>query len=429
MNQMFDPKASLAFFQKELKENLLSFWLPRCLDTENGGYLNCFTNDGSKLVSKDKYTWSQGRFLWMFSKLASTESDMFSPEERKTFLDLAKNGRDFLLSHVLMGQSDWRCVFLMEADGTPKYVEGFNELDMSISADCFVVMGFAKYAVAADDEESFLFAKALNDSVWERYQSGNFKSLPYPISPRFQSHAKPMLLCNVNCELYEAAKRFDPEYASLTRERIRFCYEEDFTVFMDENRLVHEFRYTGGDFPENLFGQHVNPGHTLEDMWFQLEAQSILGLDTYDRDIAEIVKNTMKIGWDKEFGGILHFVTCDGLGMTGEVGDAADEPQMKLVLDDWGSKLWWVHSEALYTTLLLYFHTGDGEFLTLHEKVKEYTFRTFPNPDREIGEWIQIRTREGNPQEKVVALPVKDPYHIIRNMILIIELLEKQIRR
>ena len=46
-----------------------------------------------------------------------------------------------------------------------------------------------------------------------------------------------------------------------------------------------------------------------------------------------------------------------------------------------------------------------------------------------MGEWIQIRTREGKPQEKVVALPVKDPYHIIRNVILIIELLEKRRER
>ena len=66
----------------------------------------------------------------------------------------------------------------------------------------------------------------------------------------------------------------------------------------------------------------------------------------------------------------------------------------------------------------------DEDFLRLFEKVFDYTYKTFPNPNREIGEWIQIRTRDGAPQEKVVALPVKDPYHIIRNVILIIELLE-----
>ena len=63
------------------------------------------------------------------------------------------------------------------------------------------------------------------------------------------------------------------------------------------------------------------------------------------------------------------------------------------------------------------------------DKVFDYVFSTFPNPDKNVGEWIQIRTREGRPQEKVVALPVKDPYHIIRNVILIIELLEKRKKR
>ena len=73
----------------------------------------------------------------------------------------------------------------------------------------------------------------------------------------------------------------------------------------------------------------------------------------------------------------------------------------------------------------MYLNTGDPELLSWFERIKDYTFSTFPNPDRSVGEWIQIRTREGDPQDKVVALPVKDPYHIIRNVLLIIELLEK----
>ena len=77
---------------------------------------------------------------------------------------------------------------------------------------------------------------------------------------------------------------------------------------------------------------------------------------------------------------------------------------------------------------LLHFATGDGELLSMFERVFEYTYKTFPNPDRDVREWIQIRTREGAPQEKVVALPVKDPYHIIRNVVLITELLERKLR-
>ena len=415
----------LEFFKNELMENLLWFWMPRCLDKEHGGYLNCFSNDGSKLVSTDKYTWSQGRFLWMFSKLYMMESDMFSKEERETFLTYAKNGRDFLYEHVLMGEGDWRCVFLMNADGSPKCVEGHEGYDLSISADCFVVMGFAAYARAAGDKDAYEFAKQLGESVWTRYQSGNFRSLPYPVSPQYQSHAKPMILTNVCCELYRAAQVFDSEYAKDVLEKIRTCHEEDFEVFVDDKNLLHEFKYTDGDFPNDIFGQHINPGHTLEDMWFQLEASDLLGDTRYHETIANVTKATLKHGWDEEFGGFYHFICCDGLDTKYEVGDAKDEPQLKLVMDDWGSKLWWVHSEALYTTLLLYKRTGDEVFLEWFEKIKNYVYKTFPNPNREIREWVQIRTREGKPQEKVVALPVKDPYHIIRNVVLIIELLEK----
>ncbi len=418
----FDTKHYLDFFTTELKDNLLYFWMPRCLDTEHGGYFNCFTNDGSRLVSKDKYVWSQGRFLWTFSKLAVMEGDLFTKSEREEFLRYAKSGRDFLLKHVLIGKDDWRCVFLTEADGTPKYVDGYKELDMSISADCFVVAGFAMYSVAANDRESYEFAKKLGNSVWERYNSGNYRSLPYPLSPRFDSHARPMILTNVNCELYRAAKIFEPDYANEILKNIEYCHTLDFERFCDENSLIHEFTYADGSFAQNLFGQHINPGHTIEDMWFQYDAQSILNTNKYWDKIQSVVKKTFATGWDNEFGGLLHFIGVNG-DMSGEDGDAKDESQLALVKGDWDSKLWWVHSEALYTSLLMYDKTNDAEFLDLFLKVFDYTYKTFPNPDRQIREWIQIRTRDGRPQDKVVALPVKDPYHIMRNVILIIELL------
>ena len=103
------------------------------------------------------------------------------------------------------------------------------------------------------------------------------------------------------------------------------------------------------------------------------------------------------------------------------------EPVERQVREGWGDKLWWVHSEALYTTLLCYHRTGEARFLEWHEKVFSYTFRTFPNRDPEVREWKQICKRDGSPQDKVVALPVKDPFHITRNLILILELLETMI--
>ena len=98
-------------------------------------------------------------------------------------------------------------------------------------------------------------------------------------------------------------------------------------------------------------------------------------------------------------------------------------------LSDWSSKLWWVHSEALYTSLLCYLKSGDPAFKEWFERTFDYVFSTFPGKDPEIREWIQIRTREGAPLEKVVALPVKDPFHITRNLLLILELLYGEMHR
>jgi len=106
----------------------------------------------------------------------------------------------------------------------------------------------------------------------------------------------------------------------------------------------------------------------------------------------------LKHGIDYEYGG---FYTC---------------------FDNSGKRL--LSTEALYTLLLAGTLTGDGSFTDLYGMVHDYTFRIFPNPDKETGEWIQIRDRQGNPENKFVALPVKDPFHIIRNIILIIELLD-----
>ena len=69
---------------------------------------------------------------------------------------------------------------------------------------------------------------------------------------------------------------------------------------------------------------------------------------------------------------------------------------------------------------MLYEVTGDERFREYYEKSFTYVFTTFS--DIRDGEWIQIRKRDGTPEEKLVALPVKDPFHIMRNFIKLEEL-------
>ena len=86
-------------------------------------------------------------------------------------------------------------------------------------------------------------------------------------------------------------------------------------------------------------------------------------------------------------------------------------------------KLWWPHSEMLYLYRKLYVLTKDKDFDNYYKMAFDYSFSTFPSTNN--GEWVQIRDRRGKPVDKVVALPVKDPFHIMRDFLKIIKLEEK----
>jgi len=111
-------------------------------------------------------------------------------------------------------------------------------------------------------------------------------------------------------------------------------------------------------------------------------------------------------GWDKDYGGIF-------LGI-----DAEGHPPFMPNSD---RKLWWPHTEALYALLLAHRLTGERWCEEWYDRVHEWSFHHFAMPD--VGEWRQRLDRKGNPITDVVALPVKDPFHLPRALILAIQLL------
>ena len=179
-----------------------------------------------------------------------------------------------------------------------------------------------------------------------------------------------------------------------------------------------QMRPLEGGLRDDLLSRHVNPGHALECLWLVLTvARRERRRDWIERARLGVV-SAYSVGWDHAFGGLLHFADYRGGPPVGLSSGSVYEGTVERT---WDKKLWWVHSEAIYATLLAHRLTGDGELWRYFEEVLSYTLGTFPQPDASIGEWIQIRDRRGRPVEQVVALPVKDPYHILRNLILALE--------
>ena len=89
---------------------------------------------------------------------------------------------------------------------------------------------------------------------------------------------------------------------------------------------------------------------------------------------------------------------------------------------DWDTKQEWVHSEALYALLLAGSYAREQWIDEWYWRVHDYTFATFPDPLPGM-EWIGTRNRDGSPCDRVVHIPVKDPYHVPRSFMHIIRLL------
>ena len=416
-----DRESERAFYMQHLETVVLPFWLDRAIDTEYGGYLTCFDNTGASLVSTDKFTWSQGRMVWVLSRLATVDGVL--DHDRGEYIDLARSGAEFLMQHCLLDNG--HCAFVMDRTGTPKEQVPGAGYDTSIYADCFVILGLSQYALTARDQAALDFAHALYRSVLDRLASGSYRTEPYPTPAGYKAHGIPMIMLNVSQELAGALRGLGHGASPQVDRRADGYMREIMDHFVADD-LVHEMiDASNRRVPGTLLGRYINPGHTLEDMWFIMHQALAKGdRDTIER-AAPIVLRTLEVGWDEEFGGLCLFVDQDGGMPRGSTAGVGDHVMVSKIKSDWDNKLWWPHAEGLYTTLLAHHHTGDRRLLQWYHRLREYTFRVFPNPDREIGEWIQIRDRQGAPQDKVVALPVKDPFHILRALILIIELLQQ----
>ena len=412
--------AELSFYKKTLYEDVLPFWEKYAPDEECGGFFTCFSGNGEKMLSTDKYIWSQGRMLYVLGKILSRGE---ISAERLAFLEkMGDKTAAFLMAHARL--ENGACTFLTDREGNKKLAG--RVYDSSIYVDCFVIIGIATFAAYKKDRAMLAFATELYEHAKARCLSGNFNTDPYPVPKGCSTHGVPMIFTNTSYTLAEAMHALgDAASEALYRDAYTFSCDV-LDRFVDENGVLHEMIFEGDRFDfDRLLGRYINPGHTIEDCWFLADACGRFGDAVRMEKILRVLKNALSRGWDEEFSGIRLFVDCEGGDPRGTVDDEKEEMVRKVQADN-GAKLWWVHSESLYSCLRF---SDDREIAAWYEKIKDYTFKTFPNTENGRGEWIQIRDREGRPENRVVALPVKDPFHIMRNLILLIEECEKRIAR
>ncbi|HEY9290590.1 MAG TPA: AGE family epimerase/isomerase [Microlunatus sp.] len=408
-------------WKDHLEQAILPWW-ERGVDEQAGGVFTCFDNSGS-LLSKEKYTWSQGRWAWMSAELAGEAEAGRLDLDAERWAERARRTARFLVDHAVL--DDHSTAYRIDETGRPMPNPPSGRIATSVFADLFVVLGLAgaiRYAgdpAEADRWESI--ALDILDAAEMAIGNRTAPTDPYPVPAGFTDLAGPMNLLHASSELLRARHS---DRAAGVRDRARAALVGGPGV----EGFLHpewwwEFRPGSADQIETLLARHRTPGHLLELVWMLIHSDT----ERVDRGEADapvvpreqlnrLAGRALELGWDTEYGGILRYSDHRGGAPTGPYLQAEPAPYERLVGSTWDTKLWWVHAEALYAAALLT-DLGSSAMAAQAERIEDYTLQTFPDHDH--GEWLQIRSRDGSPLEQVVALPVKDPMHIARSLILL----------
>jgi len=377
------------FYRHLLSEDILPWWTRHALDREAGGLCSCIRDDG-RIVSYDKYVWSQVRALWTFSAAYNRieRVEQWRAAAEAIFRFIARAGQ----------REDGSWNFLLNRDGTVK--EGAE----SIQTDAFAICGLVEYARMTGSDEAVEAARRTAASALVRLgRPGSYRTKPYPIPEGTKAHRVSMQFSLSFTELGKCLG--DPQFIE---HGLRLTDEVLEHFRRPERQAVVEYlSLENAPLPPPI-GTYMSPGHGIETAWFQLE--NLRGRAERERveKALEIMRWSCEKGWDRRWGGLLLGLDLDGC-----------EPY----LPNSECKLWWPHCEALCGLLMAFEECRERWCLDWYRRIHNWSFDHFP--DREHGEWTQRLDRQGRRIETVVGLPVKDPFHLPRAIIYAIESLER----
>lgn len=386
---MTDFKLLAKQYKKELLDNVMPFWLDKSLDKEYGGYFSCLDREGN-VYDTDKFLWMQGREVWMFSKLYN------EVEKKPEWLEAAILGAEFMKKYGHDGDLNW--YFSVTREGKP-IIDPYN-----IFSYTFATMAFGQLSKATGDKEYADMAKNTFDKILTKVDNPKGRwNKHHPGTRQLKDFALPMILCNLALEIEHLLGE------DTLREKMDTCISEVAKFVRPElDGLVVETISVDEQLIDCFEGRHMNPGHSIEAMWFQMDLGKRLNRPELIQSAKDTALKMADYGWDKEYGGIFYFLDRKGC------------PPQEL---EWDQKLWWVHIETLITMIKGYQMTGDPRCLQWFERVHDYAWEHFK--DKEYPEWFGYLNRRGE-----VLLPLKGGkwkgcFHVPRGLYQCWQTLEK----
>ncbi len=368
-------QAYAAKVERNLQQNIIPFWLSRCVDKKNGGYLIDFDEQGNPSGKTDKMIVTQARMLWFFSRMAR---EGYQPEK---MLSAADVGFRFLRDKMLDKKNGG---FYWEVD-----VTGDHHLlpDKHLYGQSFGLYGLSEYALATKKPEALALATAvfqtLETKAHDQQYGGYMESFSEDWTPlrTGSSYMGPVeyKLMNTHLHLLESVTayyRASRSPLALQRLMELIQIESNAVVRKGISGCTDKYRRNWEPDISNGYAR-ISYGHDLENIWLLIDACKAANLSPYPLlDLFRAVfANAQKYGFDQQQGGFFE---------SGPFLQAADKTD----------KVWWVEAEACVSALYMYRLTRDSMYWDVF--AKSYDFVDQHQTDWKNGEWWEtVRNGKG----------------------------------
>lgn len=409
-----------------LENNILSFWLEKMVDKENGGFYGQMTGEGQLVKTADKGCILNARILWSFSAAYRV---LRKPE----YLEAATRAKDYIINHFIdkeYGGTYWS----LDYKGQPR------DTKKQFYAIGFTIYGLSEYARATGDREALDYAISLYECIEEhsldREYNGYIEACTrewgeiadmrlseldanYPKSQNTHLHIiEPYtnlyrcikeLKAAESCNYVPAIGSVLPIGITVPDEfvvRLESSLRNLITIFTDKilNPETHHLDlFFDMDWTRQA-GRLESYGHDIECSWLMHEAALVLGDETVLRKVENIVQMVAKASEKglNEDGSMVHEANLD----TGYVDT---------------DRHWWVQAENVVGWINIWQYFGDESALQKALRCWQYIKDNLI--DREGGEWWWSRDPERNINRKDDKAGFwKCPYH---NSRMCLELMER----
>lgn len=370
-------------FKQELEKNILSFWINKMQDVENGGFYGQIDGNDVLHVQANKGAILNARILWTFSSA-------YRILKKEEYLQMAQRAFDYITTYFIdkeYGGVYWE----LDCKGNPvntkkqTYVQGF------------MLYGFSEYYRATGNKQALELAKEffhLIEKCHDNELGGYMEAYTQNWNPiedmrLSEKDANEKKTMNTHLHVLEP-------YTNLCRvwdnEQLKAAQKRLIHIFT-ENILNKTTNHLNIFFDEqwNAKSTAISYGHDIEASWLLFEAAEVLG----DQQIlGEIKSLSLKIADSASEG-----LEADGSMIYEKDGNHTDR-----------ERHWWVQAEAVVGYMYAHKNSKNLDYKEKSSRIWRYIQNQIV--DNKNGEWYWSRLDNGSINHKDDKAGFwKCPYH------------------